>query len=141
MCTKYCLHSFFDWDNNTPSPNHLLLDRSPNIEPLISCLEVDKIKKLLKKSSRAYKILTILYQKFSNLSISQRDMSGPRLGALFNNRRSGVPGMQVQATITSSLKIRNAKDQITCYKSTHVSLFTCMYIDKGYHNVWKARSQ
>ncbi len=31
-------------------------------------------------------ILTLLYQQFSNLLTSQRDMSGPRLGALFNNR-------------------------------------------------------
>ncbi len=33
----------------------------------------------------------LLYQQFSNLFISQRNMSGSRLGALSNNRWSGVP--------------------------------------------------
>ncbi len=38
------------------------------------------------KIFRTSKILTLLYQQFSNLLISQQDMSGPRLGALSNNR-------------------------------------------------------
>jgi hypothetical protein len=42
------------------------------------------------KSFITSRILTLLYQQFSNLLISQRDMSGPRLGALPNNRWSGV---------------------------------------------------
>jgi hypothetical protein len=41
------------------------------------------------KRFRTSKILTLLYQQVSNLLISQRDMSGPRLGALSNNKRSG----------------------------------------------------
>ncbi len=44
-----------------------------------------QIQKLPKqKSFRTSKILTLLYQQFSNLLISQRDKSGPRLGALSN---------------------------------------------------------
>ncbi len=39
-----------------------------------------------KKSFRTSKIMSLLYQQFSNLLIFQRDMSGPRLGALSNNR-------------------------------------------------------
>jgi hypothetical protein len=70
-------------------PDHLLLDRSPNIGPLISCWELDKFKNCWNKSFRTSKILTLLYQKFSNLLISQQAMSGPRLGALSNNRWSG----------------------------------------------------
>jgi hypothetical protein len=38
--------------------------------------------KIAEKSFRTSKILTLLYQQFSNLLISQRDMSGPNLGAL-----------------------------------------------------------
>ncbi len=71
------------------TPNHLLLDRSPNIGPLVSRWELDKFKICWNKSFRTSKILTLLYQQFSNLLISQQDMSGPRLGALSNNRWSG----------------------------------------------------
>jgi hypothetical protein len=67
------------------TPDHLLSDRSPNIGPLISCWELDKFKNCRYKSFRTSKILTLLYQQFSNLLISQRDMSGPRLEALSNN--------------------------------------------------------
>ncbi len=70
--------------------NRLLLDRFPNIGPLISRWELDKFKNCWYKSFRTSKILTLLYQQFSNVLISQRDMSGPRLGALSNNRWSGV---------------------------------------------------
>ncbi len=67
------------------------MDRSPtpNIGPLISRWELDKFKNCWNKSFTASKILTLLYQQFSNLWISQRDMSCPSLGALSNNRWSG----------------------------------------------------
>ncbi len=70
-------------------PDHLLLDRSPNIGPLIHCWELDKIKNCRNKSFRISKVLTLLYQQLSDLLISQRYISGPRLGALSNNRWSG----------------------------------------------------
>ncbi len=35
--------------------------------------------------------MTLVYQQFSNLLIPQRDMTGPRLGRLSNNRWSEVP--------------------------------------------------
>jgi hypothetical protein len=66
--------------------DHLLLDRSPNIGPLISRWELVKFKNCRNKSFRTSKILTLLYKQFSSLLISQRDMKGPRLGALANNR-------------------------------------------------------
>jgi hypothetical protein len=72
-----------------PPPDHILLDRAPNLGPLISRLELDKFKNFWNKSFRIYKILTLLYKQFSNLFISQWDMSGARLGALSNNRWSG----------------------------------------------------
>jgi hypothetical protein len=65
------------------------LDRSPNIRQLMSRWELDKFKNFWNKSFVTSKILTLLYQQFSNLLISQRDMSGPRLGAMSNNRWSG----------------------------------------------------
>ncbi len=65
--------------------DHLLLDRSSNIGPLRSCWELDKFENCWNKSFRTSKILTLWYQQFSNLWISQRDTSGPRLGALSNN--------------------------------------------------------
>jgi hypothetical protein len=70
------------------TPDQLFLDRSPNIGPLISRWELDKFKNCLNKSFRTFKILTLLYQQSSNLLIPQRDLSGPRLGALSNNRGS-----------------------------------------------------
>jgi hypothetical protein len=70
--------------------DHLLLDSAPNIGPLMSRCELDKFKNCWNKNFRTSKILTLLYQQFSNSLISQRDMSGPRLGTLSNNRLSGV---------------------------------------------------
>jgi hypothetical protein len=67
-------------------PNHLLLYRSPNIGPLVSRWELDKFIIWWNKMFRTSKILTLLYQQFSNLLITQRDMSGSRLRALSNNR-------------------------------------------------------
>jgi hypothetical protein len=43
---------------------HLLWDRTPNIEPLISRWELDKFKNCWNKSFRTSKILTLLYQQF-----------------------------------------------------------------------------
>jgi hypothetical protein len=65
---------------------HLLLDRSHNIGPLIPRWELDEFKISCNKIFRTSKILTLLYQQFSNLLISQREMSGPRFVALSNNR-------------------------------------------------------
>jgi hypothetical protein len=67
----------------------LLLDRSPNIGPFISRWELDKFENCWNKRFRTFKIQTLLYHQFPNLIISQRDMSGPRSGALSNNRWSG----------------------------------------------------
>ncbi len=71
-------------------PDRLLLDRSPNIGPLIIRWEIEKFKNCWNKSFRTSRILALLYLQFSNMLISQRDMSGPRLGALSNNRWSKV---------------------------------------------------
>jgi hypothetical protein len=76
-------------DEKWLNPDHVLLDRSPNIGLLISRWELDKFKNCWNKSFRTSKIRTLLYQQFSNLLISQQDTSGPRLGALFNNRWLG----------------------------------------------------
>ncbi len=69
--------------------NDLLLDNAPIIGLLISRWELEKFKNFWNKSFRTSKTLTLLYLQFSNLLISQRDMSGPRLGAMSNNRWSG----------------------------------------------------
>jgi hypothetical protein len=79
-------------DSNLPYTvplDHLLLDRFSNIGQLMSRWELDKFKNCWNKSFRTSKILTLLYQQFSNLLIFQRDMSGPRSGALSNNRWLG----------------------------------------------------
>jgi hypothetical protein len=67
-------------------PDHLSLDSAPNIGPPMSRSELDKFKNCWNKSFRISKILTLLHQQFSNLLISQLDMSGPRLGSLSINR-------------------------------------------------------
>jgi hypothetical protein len=74
------------WSSYNIRPDHLLLDSAPNLGPLISRWELGKFKNCWNKSFRTSEILTLLYQQFSNLLISQTDMSGPRLGALSNNR-------------------------------------------------------
>ncbi len=70
--------------------DYLLLDSASNIGRLISPWELDKFKNCWNKSFKISRILALLYQQLSNLLISQRHMSGPRLGALSKNRWSGV---------------------------------------------------
>jgi hypothetical protein len=85
-------------------PDHLLLDNAPNIGPLISRWELDKFKNCCNKSFRASKILTLSYQQFSYLLVFQRDMSGPRLGALSNDRWSrGVLNSPKFSSVFSSV--------------------------------------
>ncbi len=81
-------------------PDHLLLDRSPNIGTLISRWELDKFKHCWNKSFRTSIIPTLLYQPSSNLLIPQRDMSGPRLGKLSNVTWSVGGG---EGTLSSSV--------------------------------------
>ncbi len=73
------------------APDHLLLDSAPNLGPLISRWKLDNFKNCWNESFRTSTILTLLCQQFSNLLISRRDMSGPRLGALSNNRGLEIP--------------------------------------------------
>ncbi len=103
MTRLLCLQSYLSWlfeaaslmiewssfvnfaepkDSRRVPPDHLLLDSAPNIGPLTRW-ELDKFKNCWYKSVR---ILKLLFQQFLNLSSSQRDMSGPILGALSNNR-------------------------------------------------------
>ncbi len=69
-------------------PDHLLLDSAPNLGPLISPWEINKFENCWYKSVRILEVLNLLFQQFLNLSSSQRDMSGPIIGALSNNRWS-----------------------------------------------------
>ncbi len=69
-------------------PDHLFLESAPNLGPLISRLGINKFENCWRKSVRILKVLKLLFQQFLNLSRSQRDMSGPILGALSNNRWS-----------------------------------------------------
>ncbi len=75
---------FFICFSNIP-PNHLLLDSGPNFGPLISRWEINKFENWWYKSVMILAVLKLLFQRFLNLSSSQRDMNGPRLS---NNRWS-----------------------------------------------------
>jgi hypothetical protein len=70
-------------------PDHLFLDSAPNLGPLISRWEIIKFENCCYKSVRILEVLKLLLQQFLNLSSSQQDMSGPRLGDLSKNRWSG----------------------------------------------------
>jgi hypothetical protein len=67
-------------------PDHLLLDSALNLGPLVSPWEIKKSKNCLYKSVRILEVLKLLFQQFSYFSTSQRDMGGPILGDLSNNR-------------------------------------------------------
>ncbi len=69
-------------------PDHLFLDSAPNLGSLIACWEMNRYKNWWYKSVRILEVLRLLFQEFLYLSSSQRDMSGPRLGALSKNRWS-----------------------------------------------------
>ncbi len=70
--------------------DHLLLDSAPNLGPLISRWEIKKFEYCWYKSVRILEVLKLLFQQLLNLSSSKRDMSGPILGDLSNNKWSGV---------------------------------------------------
>ncbi len=78
----------FTSDFNLP-PDHLLLDSASNLGPLKSRWEM-KFENCWYKSVRILEVLKLLFQKLLNLSSSQRDIGGPILGALSNNRWLGV---------------------------------------------------
>jgi hypothetical protein len=75
--------------HQTVLPDHLSLDSAPNLGPLISHWEINKFENCWYKSVMILEVLKLLFQHFLNLSSSQRDMRGPILGALSNNRWSG----------------------------------------------------
>ncbi len=90
----------------------LILDHS-------SRWELDKFKNCWNKSFKTSKILTLLYQELSNLFISQRDTSGQRLGALSNNRWSGVQLLIMHAE--SPIPLASAQILLTVRVSTVAS--------------------
>jgi hypothetical protein len=107
------------------TPDHLLLDSAPIIGPLISRWELDKFKNCWNKSFGTSKILTLLYQQFLNLLFSQRDTSGPRLGALSNNRWSGdqLEVLLLNMIRTLPWSICNASDSLWIQLRWHKWLF------------------
>ncbi len=80
--TQYC--------NLKVPPDHPLLNSVPNLGQLISRWEINKFENCWYKSVRILEVRKLLFQKFLNLSSSQRDMSGPILGVLSNDRWSGA---------------------------------------------------
>jgi hypothetical protein len=64
------------------------LNSAPNLGPLISRCDINKFENCWYKSVRIFEVLKLLFQQFLNLSSSQRDISGPILGDLSNNRWS-----------------------------------------------------
>ncbi len=70
-------------------PDHLLLDSAPNLGLLISRWEINKFKNCWYKSVRILEVLNLLFEQFLNFPSSQRDMSGPTLGARSSNTWSG----------------------------------------------------
>jgi hypothetical protein len=65
---------------NMYTPDHLLLDNSPNLKPFISYWDINKFEKWWYKSVRILEILNLLFHQFLNFSSSQQDMSGPIIG-------------------------------------------------------------
>jgi hypothetical protein len=74
---------------HTVPSDHLFLDSAPNLGPLISRWEIAKFENCWYKSAGILEVLKLLLQQLLNLSSFQRDMSGPILGTLSNNRWSG----------------------------------------------------
>ncbi len=87
MRTSHDKRRFHGCSHHTP--DHLLLDGAPNLGPLISRWEINKFENCSYKGVRILEVLKLLFQQFLNSSSSHRDMSGPRLETLSNNRWSG----------------------------------------------------
>jgi hypothetical protein len=82
--------------------DHLSLNNAPNLGPLIPRWEINKFENCWYKSVRILKVLNLLFQPFLNLSSSQRDVSGPILGALSNNKWSGNSKYTENVTFVAS---------------------------------------
>jgi hypothetical protein len=87
-------------------PDHLLLDSTPNLGPLISRCQINKFENCWYRSVRILKVLKLLFQQSLNLSSSQRDMSGPILEYLSNHRWCIWEKTKQRTASTDSLKSR-----------------------------------
>jgi hypothetical protein len=123
------------WKTCLVPPDHLFLDSAPNIGPLIFRWELDKFKNCWNKSFRPSKILTLLYQQFSNLLIFQRDMSGPRWGTLSNNRWSRGNAL----ILTPRRNHRPTRRRYDVYDTLVKYIYTCfryLYWCPRVHRIW-----
>jgi hypothetical protein len=83
---KAVLYSQLDYTPLSP-----IIGQCPYLHSyLVGNLTISLIAETKALENRTSKILTLLYEQFSNLLIFERDMSGPRLGPLSNNRWPGV---------------------------------------------------
>jgi hypothetical protein len=83
---KELRYTYLDFSNlelsSYPLPDHLFLDRAPNLGSLISRWEINNFENCWHKSVRILEVLKLLLQQFLNSSSSRRDTSGPILGDL-----------------------------------------------------------
>ncbi len=132
---KYFMSKCGKIDNTTTNPRSPILDRSPNVGPLISRWELDKFKNCWNISCRTSKILTLLYPQFSNLLISQRDMSSQRLGALSKNRWSGGNSKLSKTSVENfifSFELRTDLERWLCTKDEKNRRWTTRARRQGY---------
>jgi hypothetical protein len=99
--------------------DHLLLDSAPNSGPLISCWNLTNSKVA---ETKVLEPLKSGHFCVSNLSlITQRDMSGPRLGTLSINRWSGGTSLH-----SSFLLIVHS--ELNSVQTSHFSAWTLRFL-------------
>ncbi len=127
-------------------PDPLFLDSASNLGRLISCWEINKFENCWYKSVRILEVLKLLFQKFLNLSSSQRGMSGSILGALSNSRWRGVVfgplfrNKEKKSTVQTAPNILVVMSVMGSYNSTkyclNLYLFLTIKLNERFGNLY-----
>jgi hypothetical protein len=82
------------------------------------------------KSVRILEVLKLLFQQFLNLSSSQRDMSGPIIGDLSNNRISGGSDQTHGNTQLTSFAARASVVRSRTVSSIYMRFWTAVQVQR-----------
>ncbi len=124
--------------------DHLLSDSVPNFGPLVSRWEINRFENCWYESVRILEVLKPLFRQFLNWFSSQRDMSGPILGDLSNNRWSGGTSMSplllAAAVDNYRFVLKEKFSTLSQIQDMVISLhqfFLSNQIEKSYQNVFE----
>ncbi len=114
------------------SSDHLLLDSVPNLGPVTSRWEINKVENCWYKSGMILEVLKLLFQQSLNLSSFQRDMSSPILGTLSINRwlRSSPSGILIHVIVIRNKSTTSWSWGMNCHRDPCCNLNEISWINR-----------